>query len=114
MIRVQWTGSGGAALAGSQVLYLWPADGWLQGRVRRVCKRPGFSHVVSYPASSRLGAAEVDTLLDEASHGSTGRWHFLVPAGQRRTSSAGSGWGLTSASLRVLCGCLAGTHWYLS
>jgi hypothetical protein len=73
----------GAALAGSQVLYLWPADGWLQGRVRRVSKRQGFSHVVSYPASSRLGAAEVDTLLDEASHGPTGRWHLLVPAGQR-------------------------------
>ena len=74
---------GGAALAGSQVLYLWPADGWLQGRVRRVCKRPGFSHVVGYPVSSRLGAVEVDTLLDEASHGPAGRWHLLVPAGQR-------------------------------
>ena len=74
---------GGAALAGSQVLYLWPAVGWLQGQVRRVCKRPDFSHVVSYPASSRLGAAEVDTLLDEASHGLTGRWHLLVSAGQR-------------------------------
>jgi len=79
---------GGAALANSQVLYLWPADGWLQGRVRRVCKRPGFSHVVGYPASSRLGAAEVETLLDEASHGPTGRWHLLVPAGQRHPRRA--------------------------
>ena len=76
---------GGAALAGSQVLYLWPAEGsgWLQGRVRRVCTRPGFSRVVGYPASSRFGAAEVETLLDEASHGPTGRWLLLVPAGQR-------------------------------
>ena len=73
---------GGAALAGSQVLYLWPADGWLQGRVRRVCRRPGFSHVVGYPASSRLGAAEVDTLLDEDSHGPAGRWHLLIPTGR--------------------------------
>jgi hypothetical protein len=79
---------GGAALANSQVLYLWPADGWLQGRVRRVCKRPGFSHVVGYPASSRLGAAEVETLLDKASHGPTGRWHLLVPAGQRHPRRA--------------------------
>ena len=70
----------GKALVGARVMYLWPADGWLQGRVRRVCRRPGFSHVVGYPASSPLGAAEVDTQLDEASHGPTGRWHLLVPA----------------------------------
>ena len=70
----------GKALVGARVMYLWPADGWLQGRVRRVCRRPGFSHVVGYPASSPLGAAEVDTQLDEASHGPAGRWHLLVPA----------------------------------
>ena len=78
----------GKALVGARVMYLWPADGWLQGRVRRVCRRPGFSHVVGYPASSRLGAAEVETLLDEASHGPTGRWHLLVPAGQRHPRRA--------------------------
>jgi len=69
----------GKALVGAQVLYRWPADGWVQGRVRRVCRKTGFSHVVGYVSSSPLGAVEVDTLLDEASHGSDGRWHLLVP-----------------------------------
>jgi hypothetical protein len=73
---------GGAALVGARVLYQWPADGWVQGRVRRACRRPGFSHVVGYSSSSPLGTAEVDTLLDAASHGPTGRWQLLLPMGR--------------------------------
>jgi hypothetical protein len=46
----------GPALVRAAVLYWWPLDGWVpqQGRVRRVCKRAGFSHagVVGYAASS--------------------------------------------------------------
>ena len=57
-------------------------EGWVGGRVRRVCRRAGFSHVVGYASSSSLGAGEVDTLLDAASHGPAGRWHLLVPAGR--------------------------------
>jgi hypothetical protein len=33
----------GAALVGARVLYKWPTDGWVLGRVRRACRRPGFS-----------------------------------------------------------------------
>ena len=58
------------------------------GRVRRVCRRGGFSHVVGYAASSSLGAVAVDSLLDAASNGPAGRWHQLVlmgrPAGPAR------------------------------
>jgi hypothetical protein len=73
----------GAALVGARVLYQWPTDGWVLGRVRRACRRPGFSHVVCYTSSTPLGTAEVDTLLDGASHGPTGRWHLLLPTGGR-------------------------------
>ena len=72
----------GAALVGAWVLYLWPLEGWVAGRVRRVCRRGGFSHVVGYAASSSLGAGAVDSLLDAASHGPAGRWHQLVPMGR--------------------------------
>ena len=71
-----------ATLVGAWVLYLWPLEGWVAGRVRRVCRRGGFSHVVGYAASSSLGAGAVDSLLDAASHGPAGRWHQLVPMGQ--------------------------------
>jgi len=71
------------------VLYRWPLEGWVQGRVCRVCRRAGFSHVVGYTSSSPLGAAAVDTLLDAASHGPAGRWHLLVPAGQPRAGGRG-------------------------
>jgi hypothetical protein len=78
----------GAALVGAWVLYRWPLEGWVAGRVRRVCRRGGFSHVVGYAASSLLGAVVVDTLLDAPSHGPAGRWHLLVladrPAGPTR------------------------------
>ena len=72
----------GAALVGAWVLYRWPLEGWVAGRVRRVCRRGGFSHVVGYASSSPLGAVVVDTLLDAASHGPAGRWHLLVLAGR--------------------------------
>lgn len=69
---------GERALTGTKVLYFWPAHGWLQGRVGKICPRPAFSHVVAYRKSSALGAAVVDTLLDEASHGPRGRWLMLL------------------------------------
>ena len=69
----------GATLVGTSVLYRWPVEGWVQGRVLRVCRRGGFSHVVGYASSSPHGAVVVDTLLDAASHGPGGRWHLLVP-----------------------------------
>ena len=72
----------GPALVRAAVLYRWPLDGWVKGRVRRVCKRAGFSHVLGYAASSSLGAVEVDTLLDAASHGPAGCWHLVVPVGR--------------------------------
>ncbi len=50
--------SGAPALVGAWVLYRWPLEGWVAGRVRRVCRWGGFSHVVGYAsASSSLGAA---------------------------------------------------------
>ncbi len=68
------------------MLYRWPLEGWVAGRVRRVCRRGGFSHVVGYASSesqSPLGAVVVDSLLDAASHGPAGRCvHLLVPAGR--------------------------------
>ena len=69
---------GERALTGTKVLYFWPAHGWLQGRVGKICPRTAFSHVVAYRKSSALGAAVVDTLLDEASHGPRGRWLMLL------------------------------------
>ena len=77
------------------MLYRWPVEGWVLGRVRRGCGRAGFSHVVGYAASSTLGAVEVDTLLDALSHGPAGRWHLLVPTGRPgvggRLADPGSG-----------------------
>ena len=60
---------------------LMAAIGWVQERIRRVCRRAGFSHVVicTDSSSSLLGAVEADTLLDAASHGQASRWHLLVP-----------------------------------
>ncbi len=72
----------GKALVGARVLHQWPIEGWVTGRVRGVCRRGGFSHVVGYAASYPLGAAVVDSILDSASHGQDDRWHLLVPAGR--------------------------------
>ena len=38
----------GAALVGRRVLYWWPDDGWLHGRVACARLQAGFSHVVAY------------------------------------------------------------------
>ncbi len=73
-----------AELVGVWMLYLWPLESWVAGRVWRVCRRGGFSHLVGYASSesSPLGAVVVDTLLDAPSHGPAGRWHLLVLAGR--------------------------------
>jgi hypothetical protein len=73
----------GKALVGHWVLYCWPAEGWVRGRVVRVSRAAaaGFSHVVGYGPTSRsaLGAAAVASLLDAAAHGPAGRWVLLMP-----------------------------------
>ncbi len=71
-----------AELVGAWVLYRLPLEGWVAGRVQRVCRRGGFSHVVGYASSSPLGDVVVDTLLDAPLHGSACRWHLLVLAGR--------------------------------
>ncbi len=73
----------GAALVGRQLLYRWPADGWVRGTVQRRSRVAGFSHVVRYGARSALGAAVVDSHLDAASHGPLGRWVLLCRVGSR-------------------------------
>jgi crotonobetainyl-CoA:carnitine CoA-transferase CaiB-like acyl-CoA transferase len=90
---VQW-----AALVGVWVLHRWPLEGWMVGRVKRVCRRVGFSHVVGYASSSPLGAVVVDTLLDAASSGSGCRLEPLAVAG-RPTGCPymASGWSVTCA-----------------
>jgi hypothetical protein len=69
----------GAALLGRPVLYRWPIEGWVLGRVARVSRAAQFSHVVRYGRASALGAAEVASQLDAASHGPAGRWVLLLP-----------------------------------
>ena len=74
----------GPALVGRPVLFHWPDEGWVRGRVVRV-SRPGvagFSHVVHSRdgPQSPLGALAVVSLLDAASHGPTGRWVLLLSA----------------------------------
>ena len=74
----------GKALVGQSILYWWPGQGWVQGRVVRVSRAAGFSHGVHYSRGSALGAGEAASLLDAPSHwhgsGSTGRWVMLCPA----------------------------------
>ena len=88
--RVAGTGEvlSGPALVGRQVLFNWPDKSWVRGRVVRVSRSAGFSHVVHYGPQSSLGALAVVSLLDAASHGSAGRW----PGGQERKMHT-SGWG---------------------
>ncbi len=38
----------GAALVGWSILYRWPVQGWVLGKVVRVSLAAGFSHVVRY------------------------------------------------------------------
>ncbi len=44
----------GAALVGRSILYRWPAQGWVLGKVVRVSQVAGFSHGVRYPRGSAL------------------------------------------------------------
>ena len=70
----------GKALVGRSILYLWPAHGWVQGRVARISRASGFSHVVRYARASALGSVEAASLLDTPSHGPAGRWVMLCRA----------------------------------
>ena len=69
----------GTALVGRPVLYHWPTEGWVPGKVARVNRTAGFSHVVRYGRVSALGAVESVSLLDAALHGPAGRWVLLLP-----------------------------------
>ena len=95
----------GPALVRAVVLYRWPLDGWVQGRVRRVCRRAGFSHVVGYAASSSLGAVEVDTLLDSGRCG-------VARAGGPLASLGGCEPAL-SVTWCAVCACGSGWAWLL-
>ncbi len=74
-------------MVASWVLYRWPIEGWVAGRVLRVCSRGGFSHVVGYASSSGPdpvtgpGPARYSVRAQPASHGPTVLWHLLVPSG---------------------------------
>jgi hypothetical protein len=95
----------------------WPGRRWwarryytcgpqTAGRVRliMICRKAGFSHVMGYAASSVLGALDVDTLLDVASHGAAGRRHLLVPAGLSRRRRTGRGAGEGRVRVRSSAG----------
>ena len=71
----------GAALVGWSILYRWPVQGWVLGKVVRVNRAAGFSHGVWYAWGSALGVAEVTSLLDPPSHGlePAGWWVLPLP-----------------------------------
>ncbi len=80
----------GAARVGAQVQYLWPTDGWVRGRVRRVCRQASFNlkpvkftHRDGVVGSSSVGRRRVRgpgvrardpaaSLWWDGNHGSTG------------------------------------------
>ena len=72
----------GTARIGRSVLFRWPDEGWVphgpRGKVARISRAAGFSHVVAYGPQSALGSLEVVSLLDAASHGPNGRWVMLL------------------------------------
>jgi hypothetical protein len=72
----------GAALVGRSILYRWPGQGWVLGKVVRVSRAAGFSHVVRYARGSALGVGVAASLLDAPSHGPgpADRWVLLCPA----------------------------------
>jgi hypothetical protein len=72
-------GFAGAVRVSARVLYLRPLEGWVLGRVRRVCRRADFSHVVGYASLSPLGAVVVASLIDAASHGPWAGWPLASP-----------------------------------
>jgi hypothetical protein len=45
----------GRVLVGRQILYRWPVQGWVLGKVVRVSRAAGFLHVVRYARGSALG-----------------------------------------------------------
>ncbi len=58
-----------AALVGRSILYRWPVhrwpvQGWVLGKVVRVSRAAGFSHVVRYARGSALGVGVAASLLD--------------------------------------------------
>ena len=73
----------GAALVGRSILYRWPVQGWVLGKVVRVSRATGFSHGVRYARGSALGpgVTEAASLLDPPSHGPgpAARWVLLCP-----------------------------------
>jgi hypothetical protein len=72
----------GAELVGRSMLYRWPVQGWVLGKVARVSWAAGFSHGVRYARGSALGVGEAASLLVAPSHGPgpAGRWVLLCPA----------------------------------
>jgi hypothetical protein len=72
----------GAALVGRSILYRWPVQGWVLGKVVRVSRAARFSHVVRYARGSALGVGVAGSLLDAPSHGPgpADRWVQLCPA----------------------------------
>jgi hypothetical protein len=76
----------GAALVGRSILYRWPVQGWVLGKLVRVSRaaRAGFSHVtvVRYARGWPLCVGVAASLLDAPSHGPgpAGRWVLLCPA----------------------------------
>ena len=70
----------GRPLVGRAILYRWPVHGWVRGRVARISRTAGFSHVVRYARGSALGSVEAASLLDTPSHGPEGRWVLLCRA----------------------------------
>ena len=75
-------GGSARALVRRAILVFWRTVGCVCGTVARRSRVTvaGFSHVVRYRPRSALGAAAVDSLLDAASHGPTGRWALLCQA----------------------------------
>jgi hypothetical protein len=72
----------GAALVGRSILYRWPVQGWVLGKVVWVSRAAGFSHVVCYAWGSALSVGVAASLLDAPSHcpGPVDRWVLLCPA----------------------------------
>ncbi len=70
----------GAALVGRSILYRWPVQ--VLGKVVRVSRAAGFSHVLRYARGSALGVGVAASLLDAPSHGPgpADRWVLLCPA----------------------------------
>jgi hypothetical protein len=71
----------GAALVGQSILYRWPVQGWVLGKVIRVSQAAGFSHGVCYARGSALCVGEAASLMDAPLHcpGPAGRWVLLCP-----------------------------------